>query len=994
VRLVLTAAALSALLLSQRATAQEQRGAIEGTVQDAQHAVLSGATIEALNLAQGSAVSTNTDVTGTFRFPALAPGYYDVTASVPGFTAVKFERVEVLLGQIKRLSFVLEIAAVAETVRVSASSPLVDVRQSARGFSIRQDTIDLMPKGRDFTSLVTQAPSANFEPKLGGISIDGSSASENRFIIDGVETTDLVNGLSGKRLLPEFVDEIQLKTSGYTAEYGGSTGGVINVVTRSGANEWHGDARLSFQGDALEGGPRRTLRKVPADSSRAEYITYPEDSYTRAEPGFAIGGPIKRDRAWLFAAYQPALTHTARTVTFTFDKSTATKSSDVTEHYFSANQTAQLSDGLRTRVAFNWSPSRQDGFLPALDGSTYPKGNFDVIDKRQNYTLSGSADWVATPKLYVGARAGYYLTNHTNANVTEAPLYVFQSDNHDFLDVPPDLQQDFGFRTDLTNDVSKVDRLSRVNAQVDGTYYGSFAGRHMLKAGVQLDRRANDVDKGASANVVNIFWDRSFQGQRGRYGNYRVQSNPIDPKRGIVTTGTVSDTTVGLFVQDAWTVHDRLTVNAGLRTENETVPFYNPAGAAGLAPIHFSFGDKLAPRVGAAWDVAGDGRWKVHGSWGVFYDIFKLTLPQSGFGGLKFTRYIYTLDTYDWPSLVSRPGCPPACPGRLIIPPVGYEGIFDNIDPALDPMRLQEATVGVEHQLSPHVSIAARYVHKQLDKAVEDIGSVSPAGEQIYVIGNPGYHESTEASPGVPFPKAVRDYDAVEVVARKLLDRRWGLTASYVWSRLYGNYSGLSESDENGRTEPNIGGGFDAPMQMFGNYGEPVYGRLATDRPHQVKAQFIYMAPAGFNVGIFQSVASGVPVSRFATVTQQIGDQSIFGIAPMFYAGRGSDGRTPALSQTDLRLQYTLKLGSARRLAFGLDVLNLFNQGAPISRFAPENDVPGGPDVVADSDAFFAGQVNIGALYDEQQVPRDPRFLQDSDFQAPIKARVEVRFSF
>jgi hypothetical protein len=144
----------------------------------------------------------------------------------------------------------------------------------------------------------------------------------------------------------------------------------------------------------------------------------------------------------------------------------------------------------------------------------------------------------------------------------------------------------------------------------------------------------------------------------------------------------------------------------------------------------------------------------------------------------------------------------------------------------------------------------------------------------------------------------------VEVVARKLLDRRWGLTASYVWSRLYGNYSGLSESDENGRTEPNIGGGFDAPMQMFGNYGEPVYGRLATDRPHQVKAQFIYMAPAGFNVGIFQSVASGVPVSRFATVTQQIGDQSIFGIAPMFLRWPGqrwadtgpvADGPAPAV---------------------------------------------------------------------------------------------------
>jgi len=123
VRLIPIAASLLALLLAQPVTAQEQRGAIEGTVQDVQHAMLPGAAIAALNLAQGTAISTIADATGTFRFPALAPGYYDVTASLPGFTAVRFARVEVLLGQIKRLSFVLEIAAVAETVRVSASSP-------------------------------------------------------------------------------------------------------------------------------------------------------------------------------------------------------------------------------------------------------------------------------------------------------------------------------------------------------------------------------------------------------------------------------------------------------------------------------------------------------------------------------------------------------------------------------------------------------------------------------------------------------------------------------------------------------------------------------------------------------------------------------------------------------------------------------------------------------------------------------------------------------
>jgi hypothetical protein len=145
--------------------------------------VISGATVAALNLGQGAAVSTRTDANGAFRFPALAPGYYEVTASLPGFTAFKFERVEVLLGQIKRLAFVLEIATVAEDVRVSASSPLVDTGQSARVFSLRQDAIDLLPKGLDFTSLVSNAPDANLGAKARRPLIDGSSASENRFVV-------------------------------------------------------------------------------------------------------------------------------------------------------------------------------------------------------------------------------------------------------------------------------------------------------------------------------------------------------------------------------------------------------------------------------------------------------------------------------------------------------------------------------------------------------------------------------------------------------------------------------------------------------------------------------------------------------------------------------------------------------------------------------------------------------------------------------------------
>ena len=122
-----------------------------------------------------------------------------------------------------------------------------------------------------------------------------------------METTDTWIGTPGQYLATDFVEEVQVKSSGYSAEYGGSTGGVLNVVTKSGSNDWHGQALLLFSGDALDAGPRPTLRLAPSDTTRAEYVTYPEDDYTQVEPGFTLGGPVVRDRAWFFAGYVPSL---------------------------------------------------------------------------------------------------------------------------------------------------------------------------------------------------------------------------------------------------------------------------------------------------------------------------------------------------------------------------------------------------------------------------------------------------------------------------------------------------------------------------------------------------------------------------------------------------------------------------------------------------------------------------------------------------------------
>jgi hypothetical protein len=974
--------AIFLLLLIPPVAAQEQTGSIEGLVADVQGGVLPGATVEARHTRVGSITSATTDSRGEFRFPSLTPGDYDVSASLDGFTPGRFERVELLLGQIKRLEFQLAPAGIAETVEVRPESPLVDVKQSARGASLRQEQIELLPRGVDYTSLTPMLPGANIEPRLGGLSIDGSSASENRFVIDGVDTTDVMTGVAGLPLSVDTVAELQIKSSGYAAEYGGSTGGVVNVLTRAGTNSWRGDVRLYFSADGLTGDPRPDLRRNLVDSSKAEYGTYPKDPFTSLEPGFSLGGPIARDCAWFFVAYQPVLLDTERSVTFALDGSSGTYEQKVRRHLLTASQTAQIGAKLRTRVALSVGTIRTDGVLPSQAGTDTPVGNFDIVTTEPRWIGSAGADYLASPKVLLSGRLAYYSANRHTENVSSDPRFVFGTSNIGYLDVPPELQRVTGFASDTSLEDTVRDRRTRLSAQADATWYLSGLGEHAVKAGVQADWTGNDVDMGLKGNGVTLAWNRSLLGQRGPYGFYVLNSNSRDPHRGRLQFGKANGTTAGLFVQDSWTFGPRLTLNLGLRTERETVPRYSEDGEA-PAIIDFGFGDKLAPRVGASWDVRGDGRWKVYGSWGVFYDIFKYEM-STAFGSIDGLAYAYTLDTYDWPNLLADPACPPDCPGRRIAGPVsGATVSTDAIDPALEPMRLQEATVGVERQLGASVSVAVRYVHKQIDRAVEDIGSRDENYNEIYTIGNPGFGRATIAYEGVALPRAVRDYDAVEVALRRVMRNGWSLDASYVWSRLHGNYSGLSQSDEDGRTSPNVSRLFDYPITLFGQDGRPVVGPLPTDRPHQLKVHGVWSASFGLSVGALQVVASGVPITRQVSVLPP-------NSYPVPYLGRLSDGRTPVLSQTDVYLQQDLRWGQQYRISLAVSITNLFDQDTVISKFKQESE--GG--LQLDEGAYYAGQVDIESLFDQQQVARDPRFLMPDAFQAPRTIRLMARWSF
>jgi hypothetical protein len=294
-------ALLVAALFAGPVLAQETTGAIEGVVKDSGGAVLPGATVTVVGPV--GTVTTVADAEGAYRFPRLPSGKYTIKATLDGFSPAD-RAIEVSVGQTTRVEFALAVGKVTETVEVSARASAIDVTSASTSTSISRDRIAYIPRGRDFTDVVSQAAGAANETQLGGISIDGASGSENRFIVDGIDTTSPQVGTNAFPLRADFFEEVQVKSAGYVAEFGGSTGGVINAVTRSGTNRFSGQVLSDFEWRNLGGSVRPIL--IDADTASGfDYVNPEKDDESRIDPGFQLGGPILRVKLWFFGAYQP-----------------------------------------------------------------------------------------------------------------------------------------------------------------------------------------------------------------------------------------------------------------------------------------------------------------------------------------------------------------------------------------------------------------------------------------------------------------------------------------------------------------------------------------------------------------------------------------------------------------------------------------------------------------------------------------------------------------
>ncbi len=317
------------LLILPSIFAQETTAGLQGTVKDSTGAVLVKATVEASSPALIGVKKIDTDQLGYFRFANLPPGVYRLTVTATGFRTFKQENITLDVGRLPSLNIVMEVGTLTETVEVSAQSAIIDTSQSKVQTNIPDTALTYLPtQSRSFQSVIQFAPGARSEPLQGGYQIDGASNSENAYLIEGQETASLQDGHSAANMPMDFIQEVQVKSSGFEAEYGGALGGVVNVISKRGSNEWHGSVFTYYQSDKLNSAPNPTLVKNPewgANANGAKRLDQPLEYYYPVKdhrrivtPGFSAGGYLVKDRLWVFGSTAPEFDALGRTINSTY----------------------------------------------------------------------------------------------------------------------------------------------------------------------------------------------------------------------------------------------------------------------------------------------------------------------------------------------------------------------------------------------------------------------------------------------------------------------------------------------------------------------------------------------------------------------------------------------------------------------------------------------------------------------------------------------------
>ena len=943
---ILTVLVLS-LALASFAVAQRQTGSVAGKTVDSEGLPLPGAivTLEGPSL-MGTLTYTTSD-SGDFRFPSVPPGQdYVVTIELPGFNILKRGGIIVSVGKTVSLTITMEEATIEEEVTVVAATPTIDVKSSKVSVNYDSEMIQNVPLRRDFYDVIKTAPGIISEETDFHRSFvsHGGTVRSNQVAMDGMTLNDPSVGTNMVGMPFDVFEEFEFELGAHPAEVGQTEGAYVNIVTKSGGNRFSGMLMAYFYNDSM------VKPLIPASEAEAVGLAEPTGYKNWQDYSGTLGGPFIKDKLWFFANVR----HTDRTL-----QAESLISGVVDMPRTEWNTFLKLTFKPTGALQFTgmWSYKNWDApYLPDFGLGYYQEvTTVPSIDGAKDHSIQFMVNWIPSQNTFFDIRFNYFYDVdpwrfHPDLDPNTPTAYDLVTGA--YTGAPR-------FNEDYTNKYWK--------AQASATHYADdfLGGDHEFKIGAEY-QNADFVWDWYKKN-----WDYQLLADGDKwslgYGVGLLYAMTAGAEKGDTAPGTDS-WKLSAFIQDSWTIGDRLTLNIGLRYDEShgTVlgGTFLPAGSTSpvltmLAPNIFreqNIPDEkdimvwkdFSPRIGAVFDVFGDGTTSIKASWSRYNEVMmsqyfsKMTpVYPDLYGALWIDLNLNKeYDTTDFYQTLYSP-----------LEPENFD-LDDLLDPNMKSPYSTEFIVGIEREIFKDFSLGITYTYKNKGRIVEDVDwlrGINPDNGNwvAYTVSEPGWDAefgtADDADITVYAVKAgaeelryvftnpegaERKYHGVDFIFQKRMANRWQLLGSVTLSKFEGNL-GAGYGDTWG-----FSGGSDSP-----NWFVNRYGRLDFDRPVQIKLQGTVLLPLDFALSAFYFHFSGEPWGRQLRIYFPP-DPAYDAANPPFtevQAEAPGERRRRSRNNIDMRLEKSFTFGSFGRLGIYLDVVNVLGEN-----WFDINEDPGG----------------------------------------------------
>jgi len=869
-------AVVAALLMVTSAFAQSTTGRLVGNVVDDTGAALPGVTVTISSpVLIGGAQTKITDGAGEFSFVGITPGEYSLKADLSGFVSQERNEIQVALGGSRTITIEMPQGTFGGEIEVVAETPVVDPTQVNTNATYTADYLQgsaIGSNNRSYQSVLTQTAGVS-----GGSNpnVFGSTLGENAYYVDGANTTDPVTATFGTNFTFDSIQEIQFQTSGYEAEYGSATGGIVNLVTKSGGNRFAGTVDIRYRNDSFQ-------------ESGDHYDASNLDSL-REEIDVTLGGPVLRDKLWFFVAYQY--------VKSDFTPIGAPTTRSFIGNYPLAKLTWQAGANWRVTGKYTGDPADIDntnaGPFVEPEANSFQTQGADIYSFELNGVLTDSLMWNTVGSAY----RSILDTIPQSGNL--API------GRDNLDTGV---SSVNYTNQQYSERNRDDIVTNLTWFVD-----DLAGSHEFKGGIVYSDLTFTSSNCTTGTAGGVGCEPNVPGNRFEVVDDGGSDYPYVWWQNY-TTGTdkFNGSNETFFLQDAWRVMPNLTLKLGVRYD---IASYDTNNGTNIADM-----SKWQPRVGAAWDITGDAKNIIRANWGYFMSPNALTLPSFARTGSAPSNawlscsYFLGLDAesceawtaargYGWS--MDPEGFDPG--GWILTPGNIFGSSASEIDPNLKAMYTETFTVAYERELGRRSAVTITYV----DKTTNDIFEDTCDGN----LPNPSADASCDYYVMANLPELTRDYQGIVLEYS---------TRTFDWMTLNASYT-YSKSRGSQEYNQNAGADFD----VYPAHYENRYGYLNDHRRDRFKLNGFFNIKGDWTIGFdafYSSPFTWEPQANSSNSGEEYNGQIIPDIPySVWYAEPRGNREANSNYQLDLQLSKGFTVGSAVRLVLIGSVFNAFS---------------------------------------------------------------------